>query len=52
MKNTKKSSTEDITKTEEFIQIQTVFDKFVIEDVHEIIQDRTDRIHSPLVTSS
>jgi hypothetical protein len=33
--------------TEEFIQIQTVFDKFVIEDIHEIIQDRTDRIHSP-----
>ena len=33
--------------TEDFIQIQTVFDKFIKEDIHDITQDRTDRIHSP-----
>lgn len=33
--------------SEVFIQVQAVFGKFVIEDIHEITQDRTDRIHSP-----
>jgi len=33
--------------TEDLIQVQTVFDKFIKEDIHEITKDRTDRIHSP-----
>ena len=33
--------------SEELIQAQSVFNKFIREDIHEITQDRTDRIHSP-----
>ena len=35
--------------TEDWIQVQTVFDKFIKEDIHEITKDRTDRLHSPWI---